>query len=178
MENYGEYLKDLKNTAIFQEIEEADLLKLLESFAFKIEKRKANEPMGPLPKNKFMILLRAYPSVKNTKTRFKYDMPDLGASGFLMAEIPALSVMSEGFKNRPERPASLVHKPPKFDTDVLIVDVDVLLTYQGDKLWAAQSKLLRNLLGMLAQKVCDVRQELFLLRDGYDMYKDQDTEQA
>ena len=30
--------------------------------------------------------------------------------------------------------------------------------------------MLRNLLGILAQKVCDVRQELFLLRDGRDMY--------
>ena len=163
----------MKTAAIFQDIDEDTLLSLLDYMDFKIIQKKAGGEMKPLQKGTFQILLRAYPEIANTKTRFKYDMPDFGACGFLMAEIPELSRFLDGFKNRPKR--SFKHKPPQYDMDVMVVETDKLMTtIENCSLEKARNTLLRNLLGMLAQKVCDVRHELFLLRDGYDMYAEAD----
>ena len=37
----------------------------------------------------------------------------------------------------------------------------------------AMAKVRRNLMGMLAQKVVDVRRDLYLERSGFDMYGDE-----
>ena len=173
MKNYKDYIDEMRSAVVFRDIAENDLLALLDKFGFEIVKIKAGEPRPPMPRNGFQILLRTYPAVENTKTRFAYDMPDFGACGFLMGEIPSFSRLFEGFKTaRPKPPFAI--KPPEHDMDVLVVDIAKLCEYQGDDVGKAQMQLWRNLTGMVAQKVNDVRQELFKLRDGFDMYAEPD----
>jgi ribosomal protein L10 len=46
---------------------------------------------------------------------------------------------------------------------------EMLVKFYNEKVAQAQGVMLRNFLGLLTQKVTDVRQEIFLLRDGIDI---------
>lgn len=178
MNKYKKYLDDMKNSAIFQDINTDQLLSLLNKFDFPICQSKAGGKRVGMPRNGFQIALQSYPKTENEKLRFKYDMPTFGACGFLMGEIPSLSRLRDGIKFPPVGSMKFPHGAPKIDLDVMVVDIDTLLTDQGEDTREAQWQLMRNLLGMLAQKVCDVRQELFLLRDGRDMYAEAEPEKC
>lgn len=170
MENYREYLPELKTTTIFQDIEDEALIAMLEAMGPAIVCKKTGDMPQPMDKDKFQILLRRSDIGLNDiePRRFKYQMPRFGEPGFLMHEIPSLSRFMEALP--PNRKPAHTPKPAEHDMAALEFSVDMLLNYYNAEVWPAQQMFLRNLLGMLAHKVMDVRQELFLLRDGRDIF--------
>lgn len=173
MENYRAYLKELKTTTLFQDIPDEELIALLEAMQPKIVMRKAGEPMPPMPEGTFKMALRATPDQGIVPRKFKYDMPKFGEPGMLMAEIPTYSRMFEGLKRRPGGP---MHKPTPIDYDLEMLEFTegMMTAFYGEQHAHAQGIMLRNFLGILAQKVCDVRHELFLIRDARDMFQETD----
>ncbi len=168
MENYREYLPELKTTTLFQDIDDEALIDLLETMRPPIIRRKAGETIGLRPDMAaFRVVLRG-PVREPAPRRFKWDMPRFGEPGMMMGEIPSLS----RFLDHIERPAKpfFTPKPLEHDLDMLEFSGEMLVKFYGEKVAAAQGVVLRNFLGILAQKVTDVRRELFLLRDGVDMY--------
>ena len=173
MENYREYLPELKSTTIFQDIADDDLIALLEAMGPKISHKKAGEGHGPLDKhdfNTFKFLLRATPAPPLAPRRFKWDMPKFGEPGMMMGEIPSLSQLFKVLPRPTKMPFKGHPKPPALDIDALEVSGEMMTKFYNERVAPAQSVMLRNFLGILAQKVTDVRQELFLLRDGIDLY--------
>lgn len=182
MENYREYLSELKSTTLFQDIEDNELIALLEAMAPKILMRKQGAPMPPRTDNSFWMALRATPANEMVPRIFKYDMPKFGEPGMLMAEIPALSVMGQGLEaagrvDNKKGPGGPPHKakPIAYDLEVLEFTVESLTKFYSEEIAHAQGIMLRNFLGILAQKVCDVRHELFLIRDARDMFMDKEN---
>lgn len=174
MENYREYLPELKSTTLFQDIEDEALITLLETMQPKIICKKAGDEPGPWNKEAFKVILRTKPASEIQPRRFKWDMPKFGEPGFLMGEIPELS----RFMEKIDRPAG--GKPPGPPSNLMEKDMDVMemsgamiTKFYNTKVAETQGVMLRNLLGILAQKVMDVRQELFLLRDSRDIYNPQ-----
>jgi hypothetical protein len=168
MENYNEYLKELKTTTLFQGIADGELIALLDAMQPKIVHMKAGEKPVMDPAY-FRVILRADPEHPVEKRYFPYDMPKFGEPGMMMGEIPSLSKMFTVIKKHPQMPKG--HKPPDMNIDALELSGEMVTAFYGEKIAAAQGKMLRNFLGILAQKVTDVRRELFLLRDGTDMYE-------
>lgn len=170
MSDYRKYLKELKSTTLFQEIEDESLIALLDAMRPEIRVWKAGQPLPPLGDG-FAVSLRIDPERPIAPRRFKYAMPKPWEPGFLMGEIPALSRLRESL------PPSVRKAPPHthgYDVEFLYFPRGMLTAVYGDGVAEAQHKLLENYLGMLAQKVCDVRRELFLLRDGRDIYSEHD----
>ncbi|MDR2141707.1 MAG: hypothetical protein LBR11_07970 [Deltaproteobacteria bacterium] len=168
MENYREYLPELTSTTIFQDIPEEALIELLEAMAPPIRRRPAGEKPSLSDFNSFWIILRADPPQSLEPRRFKYDMPKFGEPGMMMAEIPALSRFLDFIPKTAPKPFE--PKPWPFALELLEFTPDSLVKFYSEKVAPAQSVFLRNFLGILAQKVMDVRRELFLLKDGRDIF--------
>jgi hypothetical protein len=167
--DYRAYLPELKSSTLFQDIEDEALLALLEAMRPAIIRIKAGERPVPGDFSTFRILLKSGDSHSIAPRRFKWEMPKFGEPGFLMGESPSLSKF---FAARP-RPARSPFrpKPPRVDFEALEVSGEMLARHYNASVAPAQSVMLRNLLGILAQKVMDVRRELFLSRDGFDLVK-------
>ena len=60
-------------------------------------------------------------------------------------------------------------KPLSFDVDLLELSGEMMMKYYGPEVAEAQGIMLRNFLGILAQKVCDVREEKFQLIRKFDL---------
>jgi hypothetical protein len=88
----------------------------------------------------------------------------------MMAEIPALSRFMEYLPQPLKKPFGPGKKELEFDLECLQCSGEMMVKFYDQKTTAAQSIMLRNFLGILAQKVMDVRHELFLSRDGVDIY--------
>ena len=177
MVNYREYLPELKSTTLFQDIEDDALVALLEAMAPKLVVRKQGDGMTAFAPGTFRMALRATPPNEIVPRVFKYDMPKFGEPGMLMAEIPSLSLMGDGLKaagRERKGPGGPPHKPKPvaYDLEMLEFEVDSLTRFYGEEIFKAQGIMLRNFLGILAHKVCDIRHELFLIRDARDMYLD------
>jgi hypothetical protein len=97
-------------------------------------------------------------------------MPKFGEPGMMMGEIPSLSQIFKVLPRPTKMPFKGHQKPPALDLDTLEVSGEMMTKFYNERVAPAQSVMLRNFLGILAQKVTDVRQELFLLRDGIDLY--------
>lgn len=175
MGNYREYLNELKSTTLFQDIPDDELMKLLEVMQPPIRVRKAGEPMPGFAPGTFKMILRATPEQGTVPRQFKYDMPKFGEPGMLMAEIPALSRMAEGLpkNSRPSGPPH-PHKDIDYTLEMLEFTPEMITKFYIADIVDAQSTMLRNFLGILAQKVCDVRHELFLIKGGRDMFQRRD----
>jgi hypothetical protein len=168
MQYYREYLPELKTTTIFQDIDDESILDLLTIMGPKIVYVKAGTQLQLPESGYFYIVLKSHPPKDPEPRRFKYAMPKFGEPGMMMAEIPALSRFLEFMDKPPQMPGP--HKPLEVDLDCLLCSGEMIVRFYNDKIAPVQSIMIRNFLGILAQKVMDVRQELFLLRDGVDIF--------
>ena len=175
MENYSDYLPELKSTTLFCDMTDDEIVSLLKAMKPRIIRKKAGEmPFEPPKEGEtpnmdfFRVVLKTTPANPPQPRYFKYDMPKFGEPGMMMAEIPSLSCMFDYIKPAMKMP----HKPMplKYDLEMLELSGEMITKFYSAEVAPAQGKMLRNFLGILAQKVCDVRQELFLLRDNVDMY--------
>ncbi len=175
MENYREYLSELKTTTLFQDMDDNEIILLLEAMQPKIEHRKKGDlGIGPIEKNSFKMILRTTPQKPIAPRKFKWDMPKFGEPGMIMAEIPSFSAMQDALpksnRRRPPHPKHLLEG----DMDLLVLTNDMITAYYSPEISRIQGIFTRNMYGILAQKVCDVRHELFLIRDGRDMFQEYD----
>ncbi len=175
MENYREYLKELKSTTLFQDMTDDEIVGLLEAMQPRIDRRKKGEVgLGSMEKGSFKMILRTVPAVPLAPRKFKWDMPLFGEPGKIMAEIPAFSRMRDVVP--PSKYAFNPHPPRtlEYDMDLLVFTVDMVTAFYGPELARAQSIFTRNMYGILAQKVCDSRHELYLLRECRDTFREED----
>jgi hypothetical protein len=168
MENYSEYLDELMSAPIFLGIGRDSLLELLEALGPRIVRFRAGDCLRPPEPGCFYLTARSNPPRNPEKRRFKYAMPKFGEPGMMMAEIPALSQFAEALDRPPGNPHP--SRPLEFDLDCLLFSAEMAAGVYDPKAARIQSIMMRNFLGILAQKVMDVRQELFLVRDGTDIY--------
>lgn len=166
--DYREWLPELKTTTLFQDIADDDLIALLEAMAPQVIHIEVGQYLPLDISRNFAMFLRRYPPKEQVPRRFKWDMPKFEEPGMLMGEIPYLSryLEREGqFKRPPMR-----DRPRETACDILLFDVNTILDYRGDAVFSAQKTMLRNLLGILAQKVTDVREELWKLKYDVDIH--------
>lgn len=175
MSKYQDYLPELISTTLFQDIPAEDIIALLDVIQPEIIHIKKGEKIPEIPQGHWRMFLRRTPAKPLISRAFKYDMPKFGEPGMLMHEIPAFSRMSETLDKRPGQKHAF-HRPHPLDYDAEILEFteNAITTFYNDSIASAQGQLLRNYLGILAQKVNDVRHELFLIRDCRDMYREQD----
>jgi len=163
--NYREFLPELKSMTLFQGIGDDALIALLEAIKPEIIRREAGAKGMPpidMEKGMFCVILRGKPLDRLEPRLDVYNMPKFNEPGMMMGEIPCLSEMTKSraprmkFKGMPPGP------PPgreKFDLYLLRMSGEMLTKFYGDQYAAAQGKMLRNFLGILSQKVTDVRKE-------------------
>jgi len=162
--NYRDFLPELKSMTLFQRIEDEELLSLLEVMKPEIEFRKAGKYI-PLPidieKGMFCIVLKGKPLNRLEPRLDVYNMPKFTEPGMMMGEIPCLSEM-----NRSQAPRIKFKGPPPgglrndtYDLYLLKMSGEMVTKFYGEKYCKAQSIMIRNFLGILAQKVTDVRKE-------------------
>lgn len=169
---YDEYLPELRSTTLFRDMTDAEILLVLNSMQPAIRKKKP-EPAkdDSLKMEIFRMVLRSHPAQKQATRHFRYDMPRVGEPGMLMAEIPVLSGIKDYVKPHGKPKGGPKHAPHDFEMETLEFTPDMVTRFYSAESAPAQGKMLRNFLGILAQKVCDVRREMGLLRDGHDMYE-------
>lgn len=177
MNNYIDYLNELKTTTLFQGIADDDLLALLNAINPQIIHI---DEGGELPMmaggfKEFAVFLRGYPQKEIAPRRFKYDMPKFGEPGMMMGEIPSLSEMDNtdrpmkkrGFPKGGKDPHGNAPRPAM---DVMMMSGESVTRFYSEEVSSAQSQMLRNFLGILAQKVTDIRHDLFIAKDQFDIY--------
>jgi len=164
MTNYRDFLPELKSMTLFQNIEDEELIDLLEVIKPEIVARKADDrgmPPIDLEKGMFCVVLKGKPLSQLEPRLDTYNMPKFGEPGMMMGEIPCLSEMLRSrapkmkFKGAPP-PGQ---KKEDFDLYMLRMSGEMLTRFYGERYAPAQSTMLRNFLGILAQKVTDVRKE-------------------
>jgi len=170
MDKYANYLPELKTTTLFQNLTDEEILSLLEAFQPEIFEIKKGDSMGSMDFDNFRMILKTSPAQEIQPRRFPFDMPKFGEPGMLMGEIPSFSEIHRflDFKKRPPHKP----KPLSFDMTIMEFSRESLTKFYSESVSKAQGVFLRNMLGILAQKVTDVRQELFKIRDGRDIYAD------
>lgn len=185
MENYREYLQELKSTTLFRDMTDEEIILVLEAMQPRIiEKKQGEMPMGEPREGvgkrpdfqTFRMILQTDPAKEIVPREHKYDMPKFGEPGMLMAEIPSLSQIFAGKKPpKPEegkakkdRPKGPPIKPLPCDMKLLELSGEMVTKFYGPEVAEAQGKMLRNFLGILAQKVMDVRKEKFEMERMYE----------
>ncbi len=164
MTNYREFLPELKSMTLFRNVGDEALIALIEAMGPEIVCRKAGtRGMPPIDMDKglFCMVLRGKPLDKLEPRLDVYNMPRPTEPGMMMGEIPCLSEMKKSrapkmkFKGRPPGGS----KNEESDLYMLLLSGEMLTAFYGEKHCAAQGIMLRNFLGILAQKVTDVRRE-------------------
>lgn len=165
---FREFLPEMKTTTIFQGIADDDLVKMLETMKPGIALMKGSDPMGGPDPDYYRIILRRAPALELQPRRFKYAMPRFGEPGMMMAEIPGLAqyMVTLGHLGGGPRPGQTR------DHDLYLLDVhqDQFTNYYNEDILPAQRRMWRNYLGILAQKVMDVRRNLLYRYEGHDLY--------
>lgn|GEM_PF-2483993 len=166
---FREFLPEMKTTTIFQDIPDEALIKMLETMKPGIALMKRDSPMGGPDPDYYRIILRTVPAREQKPRRFKYAMPNYGEPGMMMAEIPGLAqyMVTLGQTMGGPRPGGRVR-----DHDMYLLDVhqDLFTNYFNEEILPAQRQMWRNYLGILAQKVLDVRRDLLYRYEGLDLY--------
>ncbi len=171
--DYSEWLAELMGTTLFQDIEGGALIALLEAMQPRVVRLAAGDMFPPqFTPGHFMVFLREDAGQKPAPRRFKWDMPKRGEPGLLMGEIPSLSRFRDGMGG--QELFTLKRKPLERACDLLELSGEMLTARYDEHVHAAQNTVLRNLLGILAQKVIDVRQDLFKVKYGVDIYNMQE----
>lgn len=191
MGNYRDYLPELKSTTLFRDMSDDEIICVLEAMQPAIIEQKAGEmPSINRDFQMFRMILQGNPKQEIALRKHKYDMPKFGEPGMLMAEIPSLSRIFEGKKpgegpgGRPEDgkrppkpedgkgpkkgPKGPPIRPLPCDMKFLEFSGEMMTKSYGSGVAEAQGKMLRNLLGILAQKVMDVRKEKFEMMKEYE----------
>jgi hypothetical protein len=175
MENqdYRAWLPELKSMTLFRDIEDKQLIALLEAMKPKITHLEPGDMFPPeFAPGTFKVFLKGYPQKELAPRRFKYDMPKFGEPGAMMGEIPSLSSFQEGLGHK--ELFTIKKKPLPEGCDLLDMTGEMLVAYYNEQVYPAQSIMLRNLLGILAQKVIDTRQDLFKTKYNVDIYNMQE----
>ncbi|MCX6741429.1 MAG: substrate-binding domain-containing protein [Candidatus Parcubacteria bacterium] len=164
MSNYREYLPELKSTTLFQNINDKELIALLEIMSPEIVCQKAGtRSMPPIDMEKgiFCVILKGKPLNQLDPRLDVYNMPKPNEPGMMMGEIPCLSEMTRSRtpKMKPKGPPPSGPKNDIFDLYMLRMSGEMVTRSYGKQYSEAQGIMLRNFLGILAQKVTDVRKE-------------------
>ncbi|HOF03707.1 MAG TPA: substrate-binding domain-containing protein [Atribacterota bacterium] len=164
MPNYHDFLPELKSMTLFQNIEDEDILSLLDIMKPEIVFREAGQ-FSPIPINIedgiFCVVLKGKPLDQREPRLDQYNMPKLYEPGMMMGEIPCLSEMHKSraprirFKKSPQGSP----RNENFSLYLLQMSGKMLTKYYGERFIKAQGMMLRNFLGILAQKVTDIRRE-------------------
>lgn len=166
---YSQYLSSLREATLFRDMEDDEILDLLSAMNPTIVHGRPTGPGSSGIHESFRMVIRSDTKPHAAPRRFKYDFPAFGEPGAMMGEILVLSE-----KERYLKPTPLSVKPelPPFEGDLLCLELtaEMLTSFYGEGLACAQGKMLRNFMGMLAQKVVDTRRKLTLERTGFDMY--------
>jgi len=159
MENYRDFLPELKTIPLFYGIEDDALIALLEAMQPKIVHRTT----GNMPPMKFgegiwMLQLKNNLDGSIAPRENQYAMPNSGEPGAMMGEVPG---MSEAFLYRknmtmpaPPKPAGPVKE---VDDYVLEMSSDMMVKFYSDEVYPAQAQMNRNMLGIMAEKVTHIR---------------------
>jgi molybdate/tungstate transport system substrate-binding protein len=164
MLNYRDFLPELKSTTLFQNIEEEALIALLNVMSPKIVRREAGTsgmPPVDIENGIFCVVLKGTPLDRLEPRLDVYNMPKITEPGMMMGEIPCLSEMhkSRAPKIRFRGPMHGGPKHDTFDLYMLQMSGEMITKFYGSEYSEAQGIMLRNFLGILAQKVTDVRKE-------------------
>lgn len=159
MVNYREYLPELKSMPLFQGIEEEELIALLEAMQPAVVHRETGvESTFKMGKDGFLVCLKNYLDPTITDKETKYTMPKPGEPGMMMGEIPSLSEAYLYASKKPAGPKPAPHGAPKeMKQDCLAMNAEMMVKFYSDAIYPAQAKMNRNMLGVLAQKVTDIR---------------------
>lgn len=164
MSKYREFLPELKSMTLFQNIEDEALIALIEVMGPEIVFRKAGTrgmPPIDMDKGMFCVVLKGK-SLDQLEPRLDvYNMPRPTEPGMMMGEIPCLSEMrkSRAPKMKLKGPPHGGPKNEEFDLYMLRMSGEMVTRFYGEQYSEAQGIMLRNFLGILAQKVTDVRKE-------------------
>ncbi len=164
MPKYRDFLPELKSMTLFQSIEDEPLIALLEAMAPELVRReKGTRGMPPIDLDRgiFCVVLKGKPLDQLEPRLDVYNMPRYAEPGMMMGEIPCLSEMrkSRAPKMRFKGPPPGGPKNEDFDLYMLRMSGEMITGSYGEQHRAAQGIMLRNFLGILAQKVTDVRRE-------------------
>lgn len=164
MVNYRRFLPELKSTTLFQNIEDEELIALIEVMGPEIiclEAGTYSMPPIDIDKGMFCVVLKGKPLDQLEPRMDTYNMPKPTEPGMMMGEIPCLSKMSKS-RILEIRRKGFPHKRPKnreYDLYLLRMSGEMVTKFYGEQYSRAQGIMLRNFLGILAQKVSDVRQQ-------------------
>lgn len=164
---YKRYANNLVSTPLFQGLSADEIEAFLEALRPSIRMGRANPSEGPI--RKFQVIAACNPPQIALQRLFPYSGVGFGMVGMLMGEIPALSLKDDYLKRTPLK-YKKDYPPLDWEIECLDFSPDDLCKPYGAEIADIQRKVLRNLLGILAQKVIDVRRELYLSEFGWDMY--------
>ncbi len=173
MSNYRDFLPELRSTTLFKNIADEPLLALLEAMAPEIVLRPAGSrgmPPIDLANGIFCVVLKGKPLDQLAPRLDEYNMPQPNEPGMMMGEIPCLSEMTKSRAPRLRMRGGPRGGPRQEDFDVYLLRMTGEMVTQplGAEHQQAQSIMLRNFLGILAQKVTDIRREKAELAADYD----------
>lgn len=166
---YAEFLPELRGATLFKDMTDLEILAALDAMSPPVCDGPLRPPADGAPHGAFRMVLRTDPPKQASPRRFAYDGQRRGEPGMLMGEVLVLSR-----KELYMRPTPLSAKPPlpPLEGSMLTLEFtpEMLEAPCSGDAARAMSKVRRNMMGLLAQKVVDVRRELYLERSGYDMY--------
>ncbi|MBQ9991851.1 MAG: hypothetical protein IJP33_00290 [Firmicutes bacterium] len=160
MENYRDFLPELKTIPLFYGIEDDALIALLEAMQPKIIHRTTNNmPPMRFGEGLWMLGLKNNLNGEIAPRENQYAMPNFGEPGAMMGEVPG---MSEAFlyrKNmpKPAAPPKPAGPPKEVDDYVLEMSSDMMTKFYSDEVYPAQAQMNRNMLGIMAEKVTHIR---------------------
>ncbi len=118
-------------------------------------------PPIDMEKGIFCVVLKGKPLDQLELRLDVYNMPKPTEPGMMMGEIPCLSEMlkSRAPKMKMKGPPHGGPKNEEFDLYLLRMSGEMVTRFYGEQYTEAQGIMLRNFLGILAQKVTDMRRE-------------------
>ena len=179
MPTYRDFLPQLVTMPEFLGIEPEDIVALLEGLKPEILCQKAGEERTPdngpdVQRNLFCIRLTGEPIPAPEERDDRYQNPGFTNCGMMMGEIPSFSCMFQN-KSLPVKPGGPHGKftpPPAPTEDVYVIrfSPEQFTTFVPE-VAEAQGKMIRNFMGMLAQKVTDHRKIIAGLHAEIDALK-------
>ena len=169
MPTYRDFLPQLLTMPEFLGIEGEDIVALLEALKPEILCQKAGEERTPengpdVRRNLFCIRLSGNPIPAPDVRDDRYQNPGFTNCGMMMGEIPSFSCMfqNKSLPVKPGGPNGKMPMPPVPADDVYVMrfSPEQFTTFVPE-VAEAQGKMIRNFMGMLAQKVTDTRKMLF-----------------
>lgn len=168
MLDYNACAKQLFGTVLFRGIHLEDIEGLLRHMKPSIREGRHRPDVDGIHRT-FRIVVYAEKTLPAKERPFPYSAHSFAQPGMLMGEVPALS-LKDYYLGR--TPLEIKEKYPPLDFQIICIEVspDVLCAPAPPELASAHAQLMRNMMGFLSQKVIDVRRELYLIRNGWDMY--------